>query len=144
MKYLLFILSVAVIYACSDDEKKVIDLRQDYEKDQRVQQEPQNMENENSSVLREPQRTEEQGGSNKEWTYKVVSISENNWGYQLFQNGTMKINQTSIPSVQGIQGFDSQVKAERTAKHIISKLEKGIFPPTVDKKELDSLKVLRN
>ena len=142
MKYLLLILSAAVVYACSDDEKKVIDLRQDDEKEQRVLREPQHTKSENERAHGEPQHKGQTTGT--EWTYKVVSISENNWGYQLFQNGTMKINQTSIPAVQGIQGFDSQVKAERTAKHIISKLEKGIFPPTVDKKELDSLKVLRN
>jgi hypothetical protein len=78
------------------------------------------------------------------WSYKVISISENNWGYQLFDGPTMVINQTAIPSVQGIDGFDSHDKAERTAKFIVQKLERGIFPPTVDKNELDSLGVLRN
>ena len=82
--------------------------------------------------------------SDSEWTYDVTFISEGNWGYQLFQKGEMVINQTSIPSIQGTNGFDSEEKAERTARFILHKLENGIFPPTVDKEELDSLDVLRD
>ncbi len=79
-----------------------------------------------------------------EWTFEVIPVSQDNWGYQLFQNGKMVINQTTIPSVQGNNGFDSAKKAERTAKYILTKLENGIFPPTVDRKELEELEVLRD
>lgn len=79
-----------------------------------------------------------------EWTYEIVPISEGNWGYQLFQNGKMIINQTTIPSVQGNNGFATAEKAERTAEYILKKLENGIFPPTVEQKELEELDVLRD
>ena len=74
----------------------------------------------------------------------MTSISENNWGYQIFQKETMIINQTTIPSIQGIDGFDTEEKAERTAKFILNKVENGIFPPTVDKEDLEKLGVLRD
>lgn len=155
MKILVFILGVTLMSSCADTENKVVDLRsgdeivEQSESGLRVSQGDGEIEgksegedeseSEGKSALRVPQ-----GEGTGEWTYKVVMNSEKNWGYQLFQNGKMIINQTTIPSVQGMAGFDSQEKADRTAKHIISKLEKGVFPPTVDKKELDSLKVLRD
>lgn len=145
MKILPFILGVILICSCEDVEDKVVDLRQGDEIEQRESEEIES-EEQGESALRVPQGTgtDTKVSEGKEWTYKVVMNSEKNWGYQLFQNGTMIINQTSIPSVQGIAGFDTKEKADRTARHIISKLEKGVFPPTVDKKELDSLKVLRD
>lgn len=155
MKILVFILFGILISSCADTENKnkVVDLRsgEEIEDDLRVPQGDGEIEGKSESESEEQGESEgknalrvPQGTGTGEWTYKVVMNSEKNWGYQLFQNGKMIINQTTIPSVQGMAGFDSQEKAERTAKHIISKLEKGVFPPTVDKKELDSLKVLRD
>ena len=141
MKVILFILSSVLISSCSEVESKVIDLRSGEE---RLEQEstPDVATPDESKTV---QKTiENQRENQAEWSYKVVLISDNNWGYQLFQQGTMVINQTSIPSIQGVDGFDSEEKAARTAKYILKKLEKGIFPPTVNKEELDSLGVLRN
>ncbi len=83
-------------------------------------------------------------GAKSSWSHKVTFLSEGNWGYQLFDGSAMVINQTTIPSIQGTNGFDSREKAEKTAAFIVGKLERGIFPPTVNKQELDSLRVLRN
>ena len=128
--------------ACSDVESEIKDMRDSEPK----------VEQKSPEVINTPDKTETSSEvksndvttEHSEWTYKVVFISEKNWGYQLFQNGTMMINQTTIPSVQGIKGFDSQEKADRTAKHILTKLEKGIFPPTVNQEELENLGVLRD
>lgn len=140
MRIVLVVLSAVLISSCSESENTIEDLRS-----------PDDLIEQNTNVETIEIETPEEIPSdigvddpNVGWSYKVVSISENNWGYQLFEDGTMKINQTSIPSVQGVNGFDSEEKAERTAIHILQKLEKGIFPPTVDKEELDSLGVLRN
>lgn len=128
--------------ACSDIENEVEDFRGT---EQAVEQESSNGVTTPNKPSSELESEDSKVTSKKsEWSYEIVLISEENWGYQLFQNGTMVINQTSIPSVQGIDGFDTKEKAERTAKHILNKLENGIFPPTVDKEELDSLDVLRD
>jgi len=43
----------------------------------------------------------------------------------------------------GNNGFRTKEQAERTAKFVISKIQKNIMPPTVTIQELDSLKVLK-
>lgn len=140
MKFFPAIALVILVGACTDSEDQIKDLR-------------------SPDAVIEDEIIEENTGSDQdstnsadvtnvptksEWSYKVTSISEGNWGYQLFQNETMIINQTSIPSVPGVSGFDTEEKAERTAKHILNKVENGIFPPTVDKEELENLGVLRD
>ncbi len=143
MKFLQGLILLLLVSACSDSENEVTDLRvpesiveQELSKDVSTSHK---IDSTSSKVEGTPKN-----GTTSEWSYEIVLISEENWGYQLFQNGTMVINQTSIPSVQGIDGFDTKEKAERTAKHILNKLENGVFPPTVDKEELDSLNVLRD
>lgn len=143
MKFFPAIVLVLLISACTDSEDQVKDLRSDDISDDvgwssedtatsDVIEDSTDSDNTTNDVL------------SSEWSYKVISISENNWGYQIFQKGTMIINQTSIPSIQGIDGFDSEEKAERTAKHILNKVENGTFPPTVNKEELEKLGVLRD
>lgn len=135
---------IAITTACNSEAKEKIEEIENTEST--VEMEPEvNEINEASSVtVDDVQSSEIEQSKPSEWTYEVVSISEGNWGYQLFQHGKMVINQTTIPSVQGNNAFDSEEKAERTARHILHKLENGIFPPTVDQKELEELGVLRD
>ncbi|MDG1332041.1 MAG: DUF4907 domain-containing protein [Crocinitomicaceae bacterium] len=142
MKHFSAIALIVLVGACAEPEDRVKDLR-----------DPETIvEDEFPDVDPTPEVVKEIIDSpetvvptpDSEWSYKVISISENNWGYQIFQKGSMVINQTSIPSVQGVNGFDTEEKAERTAKHILNKVENGTFPPTVDKEELENLGVLRD
>ena len=76
------------------------------------------------------------------YSYKVIFEENNGWGYQIFEEDKMVINQSHIPAVQGIQGFSSQKNAEITAEYILKKIEEGNFPPTISVQTLDSLGVL--
>lgn len=143
MKTFTGIVLLVLVCACSDTENEIKDLRETESKVEHESSGYEKTSKEPDSIVSKVDQIQE-NVQTSDWSYEVVLISENNWGYQLFQKGTMIINQTSIPSVQGIDGFDSQEKADRTAKHIINKLENGIFPPTVNKEELDSLDVLRD
>lgn len=75
---------------------------------------------------------------------KVFQIegTEGGFGYNIIEDGKLRIHQTSIPSVAGIRGFSSQEKAMKVAEFVIFKMKNKIFPPTVDRAELDSLQVL--
>jgi hypothetical protein len=140
-RFPVFIL-ILLLGACSEEENEVKDMR---DPDAIVEDAyiPDDSETTDDEIDIAPiELTETEMPTNSEWSYEVTFISENNWGYQIFQEGKMIINQTSIPSVQGIVGFDSQEKAERTAKFIINKVENGIFPPTVNKEDLEKLGVL--
>jgi hypothetical protein len=73
---------------------------------------------------------------------RIIFTDSLGWGYQIFDGNTILINQVHIPSIQGNIGFKSRAAAQLTANFILYKLSNGIFPPTVDEKELDSLGVL--
>ncbi|MBK8925851.1 MAG: DUF4907 domain-containing protein [Crocinitomicaceae bacterium] len=76
------------------------------------------------------------------YTYSVFETDGLGWGYKIFENGTLIINQPHIPAVAGSQGFSTSEKAEITAKFAIHKMELGFTPPTISVAELDSLEVL--
>ena len=76
------------------------------------------------------------------YSARIIFTDSLGWGYQIFDGNTMLINQLHIPSIQGNRGFKSREAAQLTANFILYKLSNGVFPPTVDEKELDSLGVL--
>lgn len=143
MKKIIPIIGLVVIAtACNSEAEETIEENMNTESTVEMESEADEINETSSTTADEVQPLETEQSKPSEWTYEVVSISDGNWGYQLFQHGKMVINQTTIPSVQGNNAFDSEEKAERTAKHILHKLENGIFPPTVDQKELEELGVL--
>ena len=76
------------------------------------------------------------------YTMEVTENAEFGWGYQLFKDGKLMIDQKHIPAIQGEKGFSSKEKAEITGNYILRKIKNGEFPPTVSVPELDSLGVL--
>lgn len=76
------------------------------------------------------------------YTFEVFETANSGWGYKIFENGTLLINQPHIPAIAGNKGFSSKEKAEITVKFAILKMEQGLVPPTISPEELDSLGVL--
>lgn len=76
------------------------------------------------------------------YSFEVFETSGLGWGYKIFDNGTLFINQPHIPAMQGNKGFSTKEKAEITASFAIDKMEQGFVPPTISPEELDSLGVL--
>lgn len=77
-----------------------------------------------------------------EYTVVTTQDPEFGWGYQLFKDGKLIIDQKHIPAIQGKKGFSSKEDADKTANYILDKIKKGAFPPTISIEELDSLGVL--
>ncbi len=72
--------------------------------------------------------------------FSVETFQENkNWAYRIYQDTTLVIEQRSVPGIAGNNGFKNDTQALKTGELVRSKLEKGIFPPTISKHELDSL-----
>jgi hypothetical protein len=72
--------------------------------------------------------------------YRIEIISlQNGFGYQLYENKKLIIDQQTIPAIQGNQAFQTYESAEKCAEFCLQKIKKGIFPPTITVEELNSL-----
>ena len=76
-------------------------------------------------------------------TYNIIDVVNHTYGYDVFVDGKLLIHQTSIPAVQGNNGFETKADAEKVAQLVISKIRKGEMPPTVTIDELKKLKVIK-
>lgn len=62
----------------------------------------------------------------------------NGWGYDILVNNELFIHQELIPAIQGQTGFQTKAQAERAARLIINKMERGQLP-TVTTFELEPI-----
>ena len=74
-------------------------------------------------------------------TYRIVSASGNTYGYEILIKDRVFIRQLTIPGKSGMLGFKKKNDAEKVAQLVLSKLSKGLMPPTIDDKELRELKI---
>lgn len=73
------------------------------------------------------------------YTYAVFQNQDQTYGYAVLNKGKKIIQQSAIPGRPGNKGFTKKADAEKVAKLVVSKLEKGIMPPTVSEQELKKL-----
>ena len=76
------------------------------------------------------------------YTIKVIPVREKTFGYEIYQGTKLLIRQENIPGFSGMKGFRRKSDAEKVAKLVKEKLSKGIMPPTVERAEMEKLKVL--
>ena len=104
------------------------------------------------SLNNEPKPTVLKQQSNKEPILKKYSVTlfqidslnaNSGYGYDILIDDSRFIHQTNIPSVQGNETFANKKQAESVANLMVYKLEHNIMPPSVSKKELDSLHILK-
>lgn len=73
--------------------------------------------------------------------YQIIPAEANTFGYDILSDNKKLIHQPSRPGLAGNSGFKKKKDAEKVAKLVVYKLSHNIMPPTIEKKELDSLKV---
>lgn len=66
----------------------------------------------------------------------VLKLSSGFWGYDISENDKILIHQTTIPCFQGSSGMPDSLTALRIGTLVFQKLEAGVFPPTLDKKDI--------
>ena len=80
--------------------------------------------------------------SRSDTTYRIIPSIDNTYGYEILVKGKALIRQKNIPGLSGSTGFKRENDAEKTAQLVLKKLNAGIMPPSIDKHELDSMKVI--
>lgn len=71
--------------------------------------------------------------------YTIIPVNNNQYGYDIFVNGRLRIHQPSIPGQPGNTGFKTKTDAKKVALFVMDKINKGNMPPSVTQKELKSL-----
>ena len=78
--------------------------------------------------------------TSKQYHYEIIKVA-NGWGYRIFVNNTLYIEQLNIPAIEGIKPFKDSKQAQKMAEVVIKKVQKSADFPTISVKELDSLKI---
>jgi hypothetical protein len=73
--------------------------------------------------------------------YKIITNTDHSYGYDVFINGILRIHQPVIPGMPGKRGFPRRGDAKKVACLAIKKVRNGFMPPTIAKRELDSLRI---
>jgi hypothetical protein len=76
-----------------------------------------------------------------EYSVKLVPAPGGTYGYEIYSGKKLVIRQMNIPGRSGVKGFERKSDAIKVANLVISKLSKGIMPPTVEQKELEKLHI---
>lgn len=117
--------------ACTENSPEITDLRTGEEKQESLNP------SENNEPLAPPPAPDDMQKNNavSVYSYRLIS-GDHGWGYQIYKDSSMMINQPHIPSISGVRGFETRAKAEIAARHILKEIELGHFPPTVDEATL--------
>jgi hypothetical protein len=81
------------------------------------------------------------GKAFNDFSYIIIEGNQNGFGYDIIAQGKVIIHQPYIPAISGNKGFRTKEDAQKIAQLVIYKLNKNIIPPSVTKKELDSLQL---
>ncbi len=75
-------------------------------------------------------------------TYTITSAYNQTFCYDIYMNRKIIIKQSSVPGLNGREGFKTKESAEKIAKLVIDKINNGIMPPSITIDELKKLNVL--
>jgi hypothetical protein len=73
--------------------------------------------------------------------YRIIPAPGKTFGYEILVKDKVLIRQANIPGIAGTLGFLKKKDAEQVAMLMITKMHKGMMPPTVTIREMDSLHV---
>lgn len=89
----------------------------------------------------EAEAAETQSPVNGSVTAKILPSEAGGFGYEIYINGIKSIEQPCMPVVTGYRGFPDSTKAAKVAALVIAKIYANKLPPSVSRKEMDSLGV---
>ncbi|MGC1244039.1 MAG: DUF4907 domain-containing protein [Chryseosolibacter sp.] len=72
-------------------------------------------------------------------TYTMIGVGADAYGYDILVDGKVFIHQTTVPAVPGTRAFARKEDAEKVARLVVTKMEKGMMPPAVTRSEIEAL-----
>jgi hypothetical protein len=73
--------------------------------------------------------------------YQLITNTDHSYGYDIFINGILRVHQPTIPGMPGVRGFMRKEDAKKVASLVVKKVQNGMMPPTIETRELDSLRI---
>jgi hypothetical protein len=83
--------------------------------------------------------TQKEGNPVAQYEVQTFQSKDKTWGYNVIIDGKLYVRQETIPAISGTKGFKTQKDASAVGQLIVSKIKKGIIPPTVTVEELKGL-----
>ena len=75
------------------------------------------------------------------FTYLITNGDNHQFGYYIFCNGQLLIDQKTIPAIPGNNGFVTKDDAKEVAALAIRKIKQGEMPPTISVAEIKKMKI---
>jgi hypothetical protein len=76
--------------------------------------------------------------------YFIIKADSVTYGYSIYANGNLYIQQTTIPAMAGSMGFNDTLSAATIAKLTIQKIKQGEMPPTITTDDLKKANIYNN
>jgi hypothetical protein len=76
-----------------------------------------------------------------QFQYFIIKADSNTYGYSIYANGNLYIEQKTIPAISGLKGFEDTIAAAKTAQLVIKKIKQGEMPPTINIDDLKKINV---
>lgn len=76
-----------------------------------------------------------------QFQYFIIRADSARYGYSIYADGNLYIQQTTIPALPGNSGFADTASAGKTARFAIQKIKAGEILPTISAADLKKLKI---
>ena len=73
---------------------------------------------------------------------KIIRFADGKYGYDIYIEQKLFFHQPSIPAMPGNRGFIRKIDAEKVAKKVVEKMQKGESFPTITIEEMKQLGVV--
>lgn len=71
-----------------------------------------------------------------QFQYFIIQADSATYGYSIYADGILYIQQNSIPAIPGNKGFADTATAAKCAQVVIQKIKQGEMPPSLTVEEL--------
>jgi Domain of unknown function (DUF4907) len=76
-----------------------------------------------------------------QFRYFIIKAEGNTYGYSIYADENLYIQQNTIPAVAGTRGFSDTASAAKTARLVIKKIKQGEMPPAITINDLKKIGV---